>query len=325
MGRSLTIYSSPFLGKLLFLFVLFGQFVLRVQASPVAPARGVSSGYSSGNGDGSSDQITLDNILGPDIEDESKPKTEYIPIIDGSLGSEETTTGLPSWLTSTLLARRLLALSTTGVVSTTFPDPLPSTRPYSRTPPEVAGHSFNQKEYFADCDEYLFPNGSDADYADRGNPIFLSLYIATTFRNIAAGSKNVSLSIDWWDHLEDTEPLYPGFPLSPAGLPRVTLLGYVEPLERAEEHGLSEETERALERCYIERHPDAAVWLPGREGSPHASFWAKLIVKEAYWIGGFGDIARIGWLDISEWKKLTRKTGGEDGRGWGDVRLPGEK
>lgn len=221
----------------------------------------------------------------------------------------------PSWRTSTLMARRLLALSTTGVASTIFPDSLP---PHSRAPGPVAGHSVSLKEYFADCDEALpeeTGNGGD------GDPTFLALNVATTFRNTAAGS-NISLSIDWWDHLDKTRPVFPGFPLSPAGLPRVSLFGYIEPFETP----VPEDTEKALRECYVAAHPDAEVWLPGQPGSPHSSFWARMVVTQVYWIGGFGGLQKIGWMDVDEWKAIRRKgvSGIGDGRGWEDVQLPGE-
>jgi hypothetical protein len=214
------------------------------------------------------------------------------------------------------MARRLLALSNFGVVSTIFPDPLP---PRSHAPESVAGQSISLKEYFADCDEAL---PSDTGNGGDGNPTFLALRIATTFRNTAAGS-NISLSIDWWDHLNNTKPVFPGFPLSAAGLPRVTLFGYIEPFETP----VPSTTEAALRSCYVGAHPDAQVWLPGRPTSPHSSFWAKLVVTHVYWIGGFGGFQQIGWMNVTEWSGIRREKslpGIGDGRGWQDVRLPGE-
>lgn len=223
------------------------------------------------------------------------------------------TTSRPSWFTSVLLARRLLALSTSGVASTIFPNTLP---PNTRAPASVAGQSISLREYVADCDEEITPD-------QAGNPTLLALKVATTFHNTAAGS-NISLSLDWWDHLNDTKPIYPGFPLSPAGLPRVTLFGYVEPFPDP----VPSDTRQALEKCYLRQHPDARVWLPHRKGSPHSSFWARLVVTHVYWIGGFGDVQQIGWMDIDDWKGIRRSgsvDGVGDGRGWEDVRLPGEQ
>ncbi|KAF9887284.1 hypothetical protein FE257_010412 [Aspergillus nanangensis] len=219
----------------------------------------------------------------------------------------------PSWFTSTLMARRLLALSTTGVASTVFPSPLSDN---SHAPDAVAGHSIPLTEYFADCDATLPDSASDGG---SGNPTFLALHVATTFRNTAAGS-NISLSIDWWDHVDATHPLFPGFPLSAAGLPRVTLFGYIDPLETP--------IPKALQECYLAAHPDAKVWLPGKQNSPHASFWARMVVTQVYWIGGFGGFQQIGWMNVTEWKGIRKGgslSGIGDGRGWDDVKLPGEK
>ncbi|KAB8072529.1 hypothetical protein BDV29DRAFT_150309 [Aspergillus leporis] len=223
----------------------------------------------------------------------------------------------PSWFTSTLMARRLLALSTTGVASTIFSN---AASENAHFPAAVAGHSISLKEYIADCDEAL---PSTSGNGGNGDPTFLALYVATTFRNTAAGS-NISLSIDWWDHLNETKPLFPGFPLSPAGLPRVTLIGYIEPFPTP----VPADTESALRSCYLKVHSDAQVWLPGRPHSPHASFWARMIVTQVYWIGGFGGFQQIGWMNVTEWKGIRREgslPGVGDGRGWQDVRLPGEK
>ncbi|OJJ04972.1 hypothetical protein ASPVEDRAFT_86340 [Aspergillus versicolor CBS 583.65] len=242
---------------------------------------------------------------------------DFISVDPGSAEEMEVSSILPpSWWTSTLMARRLLALSKSGVASTIFPDSLP---PRSHAPESVAGQSISLKEYFADCDEAL---PSDTGNGGDGSPTFLALRVATTFRNTAAGS-NISLSIDWWDHLNNTKPVFPGFPLSEAGLPRVTLLGYIESFETPVPSG----TEAALRDCYVAAHPDSKVWLPGRIGSPHSSYWAKMVVTHVYWIGGFGGFQQIGWMNMTEWNGIRRKgslPGVGDGRGWEDVRLPGE-
>lgn len=287
-----------------FLLVLFSQLLLIVATPLVLPddalleqaflsdAQGVSA-FSSATDTRQDDAIYVDHS-------EVEPMTR------------------PSWFTSVLMARRLLALSTSGVASTIFPDSLP---PNGHVPSSVAGHSISLREYIADCDEAL-PSTYDYANGGDGNPTLLALKIATTFRNTAAGS-NISLSLDWWDHLNDTEPIYPRFPLSPAGLPRVTLFGYVEPFPEP----IPEDVEKSLESCYLRAHPDAEVWLPHKRGSPHASFWARLVVTNVYWIGGFGDVQQIGWMNVTEWVGVRRKGSVEgvgDGRGWEDVRLPGE-
>ncbi|KAJ5305680.1 hypothetical protein N7508_004695 [Penicillium antarcticum] len=223
----------------------------------------------------------------------------------------------PSWFTSTLMARRLLALAPSGVITTNFPHSIP---PSAHAPSDLAGLSIGLREYIADCEGSLPPHLS---HDDSGDPTVLGLRIGTTFRNIAAGS-NLSLQLDWWDHLDDAGPVYPGLPLSPAALPRVTLFGYLDILPAP----LPDDAAAALEKCFLEPHPDAKVWLPGASYSPHASFWARLVVTHVYWIGGFGDVQQIGWMNVTEWKGIRPHGSVEgvgDGRGWQDVRLPGEK
>ncbi|KAJ5263183.1 hypothetical protein N7478_010788 [Penicillium angulare] len=240
---------------------------------------------------------------------------------DASAHTLETTPDIetltrPNWFESTLLARRLLAKSSSGVISTIFPSPPP---PNTRSPTSVAGLPIGLREYIADCDSSL---PSDLSHSDNGDPTILALRVATTFKNIGAGS-NLSLELDWWEHLEEAVPVYPGLPRSPAALPRVTLFGYLEPLPELSAHSAAQ-----LERCFLDSHPDAKVWLPGASRSPHSSFWARMVVTSAYWIGGFGDVQQIGWIDIDEWKGIRpyESVGGVgDGRGWEDVRLPGEK
>lgn len=222
----------------------------------------------------------------------------------------------PSWFTSALMARRMLALSPTGVVATVFPDPIP---PSGHAPASVAGLPIGLREYIANCDAVL-PN--EVSHGDNGDPTILALRVATTFTNIGAGS-NLSLEVDWWDHLAEAGPVYPGLPASPAALPRITLVGYLDPLPP-----LSDSATANLEECFLQSHPDAKVWLPSAPGSPHTSFWARLVVTQAYWIGGFGDVQQIGWMNMSEWKGIRHHgslDGVGDGRGWEDVRLPGEK
>lgn len=128
-------------------------------------------------------------------------------------------------------------------------------------------------EYYADC-------GSD------GNPVMLNVHIGTGFRNIAAGS-DATLSVRVGDHpvTENTNPWYPGgIVKSTAGSPRVSLRGKFEDLNKDEI--------KAVEACFLERHPDAKWWLPGN--NVHATHWVKFNVDSLHMVGGFGDRAYIG-------------------------------
>lgn len=229
----------------------------------------------------------------------------------------EVSTLRPSWFTSALMARRMLALTSTGVIATTFPDPIP---PTTHAPASVAGLPIGLREYLSDCSSSLPDSES---HGDNGDPTILALRVASTFKNIHAGS-HLSLELDWWDHLAQAGPVYPGLPASPAALPRMTLFGDLEALPE-QDLGAGKDS---LEECFLSAHPDAKAWLPGVPGSPHSSFWARLVVTQVYWIGGFGDVQQIGWMNVSEWKGIRRVgslPGIGDGRGWEDVRLPGEK
>jgi hypothetical protein len=162
-----------------------------------------------------------------------------------------------------------------------------------------------------------------SDCESSGNPTILAINIATSFKNVAAGS-NISLSLQW------TPPYLPSsrielpfsipfissnskakpLPYSAANLPRFSLIGYLEKINK-------DQVERMqIGKCFTNTHQDAKYWLPGN--SIHESEWVRLVVTEVYWIGGFGDRAYIGWIPVEEWRNVTEKE-------WEEVRLPGEK
>lgn len=244
----------------------------------------------------------------------NRAESAELPSIDSD-DEIRSTLRRPSWFDSVLMARRLLAKSTVGIASTVYQ------HSDSSSAADLQGVSISLPEYIADCSEI------DSSNDNNGNPILLGLYVSTTFQNIAKGS-NISLSIDWWSHLKDTNPLYPGFPLSEAGLPRISLLGYVERLNLSSASSPAT-TKAELEECFFATHPDAKVWAPGNPDSPHSGFWARMVVTQVYWIGGFGDLQQIGWMNVTDWKGVGRygsdeRIGDGSGRGWEDVRLPGE-
>ena len=216
---------------------------------------------------------------------------------------EEEAFTTPSRYHSTLLARRLLALSSTGVLTTVFPRNISEIPAYGRTPPEVAGISIGLPEYIADCE-------------GEGNPTVIMLGVSTSTKNVEFGSddgkgRNVSLSISWWEQY--AKPQNKGREAwSMADLPRVSLLGYLEeiPGEEVEEMG--------VEECFVRRHRDSRLWLPGSKFAAHQGKWARVVVQQVYWIGGFGGTNYIGWLDGGEW----RGVGEEE---WKGVRLRGER
>ncbi len=191
---------------------------------------------------------------------------------------------IPTIHESAVLARRILHLTPFGTLSTIFPS---SPQTSEQRPTDVGGTPIGLMDYIADCE------GS-------GDPTILSISIATSFKNVAAGS-NISLSLTWTP---------PTPPYSPASLPRFALLGYLEPITEEEVQT------QDIATCFTKSHPDAKWWLPGNE--IHHSEWVRLVVEEVYWVGGFGDRAYIGWIPIEEWRNVTKEE-------WKSVTLPGEK
>jgi hypothetical protein len=194
---------------------------------------------------------------------------------------------IPSIHESAIQARRILRLEAIGTLSTVFPHT--NTHTTEQRPSTVAGAPIGLMDYFGDCEP------------STGNPTILAITIATSFKNVDAGS-NITLSMRW--HPQDTTWR------SPASLPRFSLVGRLEDIDTdaVEKLGVSS--------CYVKKHPDAAWWLPGN--AIHESKWVRLVVEEVYWIGGFGDRAYIGWIPKEEWYGVTEEE-------IEDVRLPGEK
>ena len=247
---------------------------------------------------------------------------QILPSFDSPSASNtlHSSRSIPSWDTTHLLARRLLALSTTGTLATVFQNEHDHS---STAPSDLAGIPVSLPEYIADCandDSSPLP-----ELLGAGNPVILALHVSTIVHNANAGS-NISLSIDWWHHDNHNRHGYRSEDniedpfASQASLPRLSLIGTLEPLPDT----MPDESRDPLEKCFLASHPDAVYWLPGNPRSPHRGYWARLVVQKALWIGGFGDRARIGWLDIDKWKAV-RKSGKDGEKGWGDVRLPGEK
>jgi len=204
---------------------------------------------------------------------------------------------IPTAHDSAILARRILNLTPLGVLSTTFPSSHPSTpAPNDARPADLSNIPIGMMDYIADCES-------------NGNPTILAINIATTFRNARMGS-NVSLSLQWTPpHAPSSHISSSSFQYSAANLPRFSLLGHFEALT-------AEEIEdKEIAECFVKKHPDARYWLPGNK--IHQSEWVRLVVEGIYWVGGFGDRAYIGWIDVEGYKNVTRKE-------WESVRLPGE-
>lgn len=206
-------------------------------------------------------------------------------VFDNAESHHEKTYNIPTVHESAVQARRILRLENIGTLSTVFP----SSHATEQRPNDVSGAPIGLMDYFGDCEP------------DTGNPTILAITIATSFKNVDAGS-NITLSLRW--HPQD------GKWRSPASLPRFSLVGRLEDID------LNPIGSAKLAACYVKHHPDAAWWLPGNR--IHESKWVRLVVEEVYWIGGFGNTAYIGWIPLKEWQSVTQEE-------IDDITLPGEK
>ena len=191
---------------------------------------------------------------------------------------------IPTVQESAVMARRMLRKERLGTLSTIFPNVSTT----ENRPSSVAGSPLGLMEYFADCEP------------ETGNPTILAVSIASSFRNVAAGS-NITLSYRWHP---PSQRKY-----SAAALPRVALVGYIEDLSE------DDIKTKEIRSCFAKHHPDAVVWMPGND--IHQSRWVRLVVNDVYWFGGFGDRAYIGWIPTSTWQNVTQKEIQE-------CKLPGE-
>lgn len=192
---------------------------------------------------------------------------------------------IPTVHESAVQARRILHLESIGTLSTIFP----SQHSAENRPSDVSGAPIGLMDYFADCE------------SETGNPTILAIAIATSFKNVAAGS-NITLSLRW--HPPSNRRY------SAAAIPRFSLVGYLEDIS------LKDVVSQNVPGCFVSHHPDATAWLPGNP--IHESRFVRLVVQDIYWIGGFGDRAYIGWIPLEEWQSVTKKE-------IEDIRLPGEQ
>jgi hypothetical protein len=195
---------------------------------------------------------------------------------------------IPTVRESAAMARKILRLENIGTISTTFPISKGPNAEENR-PTSVEGMPLGLMEYFADCEP------------DTGNPTILAITIASSFRNVAAGS-NITLSLRWHPHYSH--------PYSAAKLPRYALIGTIEDIPEEDVKAQS------IKTCFSKYHPDSIFWQPGND--IHESRWVRFVTKEVYWLGGFGDRAYIGWIPLETWQSITE----EEIKA---AKLPGEK
>ncbi|KAF9079945.1 hypothetical protein BGX29_002824 [Mortierella sp. GBA35] len=131
----------------------------------------------------------------------------------------------------------------------------------------VEGYPFGSMDYYVD------------DCQDGGKPLMLLSHLQINVQN-ARSSNRVSLAIRKLPGPDERG--------NPMVDPRVTLMGRLVPVEAAKE--------KKAEECFVAKHPEAKWWLPG--AGFHDFKWYNLEIEEIYYIGGFGGIHYIGWIDV---------------------------
>lgn len=138
------------------------------------------------------------------------PDPNFPPSFSSSSSSSSAARRIPTSYESAVLGRRILALTPLATLSTVFPtspyatpadedaDGVPRAVLLEHRPAGLGGAPVGLMDYIADCDAALGAAGSGDDdaVADAGNPTILAIRIATSFRNVDAGS-NMSVSVNW--------------------------------------------------------------------------------------------------------------------------------
>lgn len=159
-------------------------------------------------------------------------------------------------------------------------------------------------EYYAPC--------FDADMAKRvngareGDLLFLALPVSQAWRSALAPNATVTYAVASSPdpHVVDLRHAQhspsgrqvwdaerPHWRRGLASKRRSVLYGKVKRVEA------SEDTTKALHKCFVAHHPDAAYWTPGSDASPHTALWVRFQPERIYYVGGFGDEHYIGWID----------------------------
>ncbi|KAF8465955.1 pyridoxamine 5'-phosphate oxidase-domain-containing protein [Kalaharituber pfeilii] len=83
-------------------------------------------------------------------------------------------------------------------------------------------------------------------------------------------------------------------PPSRSSSPRLALIGHLKSIP-------TDTDTNALQKCFLQRHPDARWWVPGNK-PVHESQWVEMEVEGVFWIGGFGNVAWVGWVPLETWR-----------------------
>ncbi|SCU90602.1 LADA_0F05226g1_1 [Lachancea dasiensis] len=140
-------------------------------------------------------------------------------------------------------------------------------------------------EYFAGSDLC-----HDVQTSQNGNLILLLLNMSSTFQNWNKDAK-LSVSVEM-SHRH-------GIGRPPMASPRANYFGELKRLEPS----------KALEHCFLKRHPDARWWIPeGDHDQVRDGQWFEFDVSEVYFVGGFGDRAYIGAISGEDYHAAFNQT-----------------
>ncbi|KAF9357683.1 hypothetical protein BGX34_009269 [Mortierella sp. NVP85] len=144
-----------------------------------------------------------------------------------------------------------------------------------------------------------YPFGSVDYYADDcdapGTPLMLLSHLQINVQN-ARSDNRVSLAI--------RKLPADGERGSPMVDPRVTLLGHLVPLD--------EDKHARAEACFVAKHGDAKWWVPG--SGFHDFKWYHFKIEDIYYVGGFGGLHYIGWIDVETYYRAGDAGSGSGGR-----------
>ncbi|KAG8833104.1 hypothetical protein FRC18_004173 [Serendipita sp. 400] len=125
----------------------------------------------------------------------------------------------------------------------------------------LAGRPFALMEYYASC----HTNGSLS---------FIFMPISQNNRNILHSEGHAATF---------TIAAHP----AKASNARVALMGNVTVIKETSPETDVMWSSGEIEKCFLERHPDARWWIPGKKPA-HTAYWARFDPTTIYYVGGFG-------------------------------------
>lgn len=169
-------------------------------------------------------------------------------------------------------ARELIQYRSLGIGT------LMSTYPEDHPQNSLRGLAIGLQEYFAP-----YPNG---------DLLLLALPISPIYKNIDQSS-SLSATIAIKDELGQLQRNGSNWA---ANRRRITLFGNLSPVTDVVE----------AKALYEKVHPDSSFW--NGDNGPHDKLWVRFQTTQAYYFGGFGDRAAIGWLNMELYQDEFKDT-----------------